>query len=362
MVGTDGALPLPWLDRPLQQALTAPGHALLLHGAPGVGQFELAVTLAQSALCEAGDGASPSRSAAAHAACGSCPACRLVQARSHPDLLVLVPEALRETLGWNAGGESEEGKPDKDKASKAKPSREIKVDAVRAAVAFAQTTSSRGKGKVVVLHPAERINPIASNTLLKTLEEPPGHARFVLSCARPESLLATIRSRCQALRLEAPPTAAALAWLAARGVAQPEVLLRACGGQPLQVLQWAAEGVEAAHWTRLPESIARGEAGALQGWPLPRIVEALQKLCHDAICDVAGAPPRFFPTGAVRSTATVGALTAWARRLGPIAARAEHPWSAGLAVEALVDDARRTLVSAPSKPARAAPASLHSRP
>ncbi|HEY9022955.1 MAG TPA: DNA polymerase III subunit delta', partial [Burkholderiaceae bacterium] len=189
MVGADGAIPLPWLAEPLQRALREQrSHALLVHGPSGVGQFELALGLAQGWLCEAAEDGAPRP-------CGRCAACHLVRARSHPDLLVLVPEALRAALGWEPDGDADDGS---DKASKAKPSKDIKVEAVRAAVAFAQTTSARGRGKVVVLHPAERMNGISANTLLKTLEEPPGAARFVLSSAAPDALLPTIRSRCQA--------------------------------------------------------------------------------------------------------------------------------------------------------------------
>ena len=334
MVGADGALPLPWLAAPLQRGLQAHAHALLLHGPEGVGQFDLALTLAQGWLCEAPPGVSARP-------CGVCAACRLVQAHSHPDLLVLLPEALREALGW-AGGEGDEG--GTEKASKAKPSKEIKVEAVRAAVAFAQTTSARGRGKVVVLHPAERINAIASNALLKTLEEPPGNARFLLSCAAPEALLPTIRSRCQALPLTLPPAETATQWLRSRGVAEPAVMLAACGGQPLQALEWSEEGVDARLWTQLPSLMMRGEAAPFLNWPLPRLVEALQKLCHDALCVASGAAPRYFPSGAVRAEAGSAPLTQWARSLTRIARHADHPWSAGLLVESLVNEARMALV------------------
>ena len=54
--------------------------------------------------------------------------------------------------------------------------------------------------KVVVVHPAEAMNAVAANALLKTLEEPPAALRFVLCSAAPdELLLPTIRSRCQPL-------------------------------------------------------------------------------------------------------------------------------------------------------------------
>jgi DNA polymerase-3 subunit delta' len=338
MVGSDGTLPLPWLAEPLQRALSQRAHALLLFGPHGVGQFELGLALAQAWLCE---DAMERRSGGA--ACGTCRSCRLFQARSHPDLLVLLPEAQRESLGWLvAGGEGEDGTA--EKATKAKPSKEIKVEAVRAAVAFAQTTSARGHGKVVVLHPAERINPIAANTLLKTLEEPPGNARFVLCSAAPDALLPTIRSRCQALRLSLPERAMATAWLAAQGVGEADVLLGACGGQPLQALEWHAEGVDAKLWPRVPALLARGDSVPFLNWPLPRLVEALQKVCHDAISVSAGAQPRYFPRGAIRPAA-LQALTAWSRELQRLSLDIEHPWNAGLMVEALVDSARNALAS-----------------
>jgi DNA polymerase-3 subunit delta' len=350
MVGAGGALALPWLAEPLRRGLGIRSHAILVHGPEGVGQFELGLTLAQAWLCEAAFDAADSPRP-----CGVCAGCRLVQARSHPDLLVLVPEALRETLGWEMGGEGDDPT---EKAAKAKPSREIKVEAVRRAVAFAQTTAARGRGKTVLLYPAERMNAIAANTLLKTLEEPPGAARFLLSCAAPEALLPTIRSRCQTLPVGLPPPAVAVAWLEAQGVGEPAVLLAACGGQPLQALQWAEEGVEARFWRQLPALLARGEAGPLAAWPLPRLVEALQKVCHDAFCAAAGAPLRYFPAASLSGGADLARLADWSRELGRIARHAEHPWSAGLMVESLVESARIALAP-PARAVRGAGNSVH---
>jgi len=351
MVGSDGALPLPWLEAPLRAGLARSAHAILLHGPEGVGQFDLALALAQGWLCEAPAPFPPERRP-----CGRCASCRLVQARSHPDLMVLLPEALREALGWSSG-EGEEGG---ERAGKAKPSKEIKVEAVRAAVAFAQTTSARGRGKVVVLHPAERINAIASNTLLKTLEEPPGAARFVLSCGAPEAQLPTIRSRCQSLPLGLPPQALAVEWLRGRGVADAAVLLAACGGQPLQALQWAGDGVDARQWRQLPDRVRRGEAAPFAAWPLPRLVEALQKLCHDALCVAVGAGPRYFPADAIAGGADPSRLTAWSRELARIARHAEHPWTPGLMVDALIDQARASLTTGAASRRDSRVASIHS--
>jgi DNA polymerase-3 subunit delta' len=230
---------------------------------------------------------------------------------------------------------------------------------VRQAVGFVQTTAARGRAKAVLLHPAERMNPIAANTLLKTLEEPPGAARFLLSCAAPEALLPTIRSRCQSLLLGVPPHQLAVDWLAAHGVAEPGVLLAACGGQPLQARQWWEEGIDAGAWRQLPARLARGEAGPLAAWPVPRLVEALQKLCHDVFSVSAGAAPRYFPEGSVEDGADLVRVGAWSRELTRIARHAEHPWSSGLMVEALVESARNALARS-GRGVRGAVNSLHS--
>ena len=229
--------------------------------------------LAQGWLCE------PTTVPLGERPCGACASCRLVQARSHPDLLVLVPEALREALGLSAG-EGDEGS--EEPAARKKPSKEIRVERVRVAIAFSLTTSARGRGKVVVVHPAERMNPVAANAFLKTLEEPPGDARFLLCSAAPGRLLPTIRSRCQALPLRLPPEGEAIAWLAAghRRTRCPAGSLRraAAGG-----LGWRAEQASTPPpGVRCPRRIANGDAAALRGWPLPAAVDALQKLCHDA--------------------------------------------------------------------------------
>ena len=341
---------LPWLAAPLQRALREQrSHALLVHGPSGVGQFELALGLAQGWLCEVESSpASPSPLRP----CGRCAACHLVGARSHPDLLVLVPEALRAALGWEPDADADDSA---DKASKAKPSKDIKVESVRAAVAFAQTTSARGRGKAVVLHPAERMNGISANTLLKTLEEPPGNARFVLSSGAPDALLPTIRSRCQAITITLPATDVAIEWLRGQGVADPAVLLAAAGGQPQDALAWSREGIDAAQWSQLPALVRRGAAAGVSGWPLPRLIESLQKLCHDALCMAAGAAPRYFPVASLKGAARVvdGAATqplhAWERELRRAARFAEHPWNAGLLAESLIEQGRSALDSVHSR-------------
>lgn len=324
MVGADAQLPLPWLAQPLSDALAhARSHALLVQGPAGVGQFELALLLAQSWLCEAPQ-------AGKAWACGHCGSCRLFQSRTHPDFMLLLPEALREPLGW--GGDEAEA----TKESKSKPSREIKIEAVRAMLGFAQATSARGRAKVVVVHPAEALNTVAANALLKTLEEPAGQLRFALSCSAPEALLPTIRSRCQPLPLALPGQDLALEWLAGQGIAQPEVLLAAAGGRPQQARDWAQAGLSSAAWLQLPQRLARGEAAALADWPLPRAIDALQRLCHDLLRCAHGAAAAYFPAASLPSVPSIAALQGWERQLLQAARHAEHPLNAALLVESLV--------------------------
>ncbi len=182
-------------------------HALLLAGPAGLGKRAFAHRLANALLCEA--------PAAEGDACGQCRACRLLRAGSHPDHRMVQP--------------AEDGKV-------------IKIDQIREISAFLDHTAQYGGYKVVLLEPADRLNVHAANSLLKTLEEPPGASLLLLVTAHPARLPATLRSRCQLLRFEPPPPTVALPWLQAR-ITEPldiEALLAVAGGAPLAALQQAS--------------------------------------------------------------------------------------------------------------------------
>jgi len=344
---------LPWLGAPLRRVLASGrAHALLIHGPGAVGQFELALALARAWLCEADDRSLVERP------CGRCASCKLQTARSHPDLLVLVPEAMREALGWDVAASDGD---DAGEGTKKKPSKEIRVEAVRAAIGFATTTSARGRGKVVVVHPAERMNEIAASAFLKTLEEPVGDARFLLCSAAPQSLLPTIRSRCQQVALAVPPARDAEAWLARRGIAQPDVLLAASGGQPQAALAQSESGIDARSWLALPGRVATGDSTAFQGWSLPSAVAAMQKICHDAMALACGAQPRYFPRLRLDGAVEIGPLLRWARELARVAAEVDHPWGVDLAIESLVGQGREALKTPRSRDRRDEALSLNSR-
>jgi DNA polymerase-3 subunit delta' len=127
-------------------------------------------------------------------------------------------------------------------------------------------------------------------------------------------------------------------------VADAEVLLAAAGGQAHAALVLHGEGISAADWSQLPDAVRRGHAGALGAWPVPRLVDALHKLCHDLLALRAGSTPRFF-TPAALTPAThpalppLEALVAWQIELLRAARHDEHPWHAPLRVDALVAQA-----------------------
>jgi DNA polymerase III subunit delta' len=322
-----------WLDEPLARGLSMRAHALLIHAPGALGQFDVAMALAQAWLCETpADGPSVRH-------CGHCTACRLMAGHSHPDFHLLLPEALRAALGWNTNeGETSE---DGEGKSKAKPSREIRIDALRKAIDWSQRTSARGRAKVLVIHPAEAMNHVTANALLKTLEEPPGRLRLLLTAADPEGLLPTVRSRCQRLAIATPSTAEASAWLAGQGVADADVLLAAAGGQAQAARALHEEGISGAAWSQVPDAARRGHAATLGAWPVPRVVEALHKLCHDLMSLHAGGMPRFYSATALAPAARpalppLAALSGWQKELLQAARHDEHPWHAPLRVEALV--------------------------
>jgi DNA polymerase III subunit delta' len=358
----------PWLQIQLESLLAQRGHAWLLSGPSGLGQFELALALSRAWLC---DQPTP------QGACGHCASCHAVDVHTHADLCMLMPETLSLSLGWPLDEKTQD---DLD-SKKRKPSKEIKVDAAREAVSFTQFTRSRGNTKVVLVFPAERMNNITANTLLKTLEEPPGAVKFILASEAAHQLLPTIRSRCLGHTMLWPDFAQALAWLgqeinrpaeAAEGVistkkpikvpdtADLQTLLVAAGGRPADALAWAQNSPTAdaaQHWQALPKAMARGDVSALTGWAPAEAVDALQKLCHDVLALRVGALPRFFsaadlpaplagkPAGAAGSRPGLYALASWSRELSTLARTVEHPYNPGLLLESLVSRARAALNS-----------------
>jgi len=208
--------PLPWqgqdwlhLNKQLENDQLP--HALLLAGARHTGKAHLALALARLLLCHTPSGGLN---------CGHCHACQLSAGGSHGDFRWLEPE---------------------DK------SRVIKIDQVRDVVEFVNKTASFGQRKVIVLAPADSMNINAANALLKSLEEPASGTYLILVCHRLHGVPATIRSRCQMLKLAVPDTGQCLGWLdQVTGTReQSQQLLALADGRPMLAEQlYRGDGVD----------------------------------------------------------------------------------------------------------------------
>ena len=327
----------PWIARQTRQLLAQRGHAWLLQGPSGLGQYELALSLVSAWLCE-----QPGE----QGACGQCPSCHAISVRTHADLAVLMPETQMLALGWPLSEKAQSEIDDKRR----KPSKDIRVEAMRELVEFAQRTDARGRGKAVLVFPAERMNAISANALLKTLEEPAGDVRFVLASEAAHQLLPTIRSRCQTHTLDWPSGDESLGWLRTQGLEADaaQALLRSAGGRPDEVLRQSQAGLSPAWWAELPRAMQRGEAAHLAELSPAQAIDALQKLCHDLVLHHSVAPPRFFMASQLPACqAPVVVLTDWFKRLMQAARSAEHPFNAGLMLEALANDAQQALCARP---------------
>ncbi len=196
-----------WLQPAFQQLLQRRAqfpHALLIYGPEGIGKHELALELGKALLCD-----SPRPDGMA---CGECTHCRLIAAGTHPDWFAV-------GLEMNDSG---------------KLSYEIKIGQIRALCQSLTQTRHSGRYKIAIISPAERMNRNAANSLLKTLEEPVPETLLLLVSSQPSRLPATIRSRCQQLRIKAPTYAAVKAWLQKQhsGI-DTEALYAASGGSPV---------------------------------------------------------------------------------------------------------------------------------
>ena len=275
-------------------------HALLIHGARGAGKLALAERIAQLLLCEE-----------ENKPCGSCPGCRWFLAGTHPDFRRIEPEALAKEPP--PGEEGEEAP-----AKKAKPSLEIKVDQIRSLEGFLNIGSHRGKLRVALVHPAEDMNEVSANALLKGLEEPPGGAVFLLVSHRPARLLPTIRSRCVALPVALPPRDVALRWLEGQKVPNAARWLAYAGGAPLWAQEYAAN---AATFERLLKSPTPTD----ERDDLEPLVDALQKIALDRALSAFGLAPKYGASSA--KTQDGLAWLTYARRLGEERLLCRHPLS-----------------------------------
>jgi len=197
-------------------------HAVLLAGPPGVGKRAAARWIAASTLgLEKAD-------LPAHT--GSIP--------EHADLHWIAPPEDKESIG---------------------------IEQIRDLIHDMSLTSYEGGGKVAVIEPANAMTANAANSLLKTLEEPPGDALLVLIADKVGRLPATIFSRCQRIDLAPPGEEIGLAWL---NQLQPGATwadaLRVAGGAPIAALA-AVEDLETSSlMARDLNALGRGAGSAIE--------------------------------------------------------------------------------------------------
>ncbi len=236
-----------------------PPHALLLAGTEGTGRMALAIHYAMLLNCdraapppagaslfgddtlaslESGDGGIP---------CGECRSCRLIAEGSHPDVIVMGPG---DVLCKPRDGESHAKHPD---------SRDIRICQVRGIIDLAARYPFEARFRAIIIDPADRFGREAAHTLLKTLEEPPGHTVFCLLSAAPESIIETIVSRCRRIDVRPVPRTSIEEGLIARGYDR-ELAARAAeasGGRPGRALQLAEQPDLMGDRERLLERCAR---------------------------------------------------------------------------------------------------------
>ncbi len=333
--------PLPWQGALWQQVAAGRErmpHALLLHGARGIGKRHFAHALAQSLLCEAPEGQA--------LACGQCSGCQLLAADNHPDLRWLVPE-VDQPMRDDLDAEQDDGaiaSPSKT----SKPSRAILIDQVRAIGEFLALAAHRGGRRVVILAPAEALNGPAANALLKLLEEPPPGAVFIAVTDELDAVLPTVRSRCVLLRAPVPGTDVALTWLRTQGVEDAEAKLAEAGGAPvgLEVVDEDARRLAPELKARLLDLLTRGGHLSLaevasavpKDIPVPAAIRLFQCWGWDLLAERAAGRVRYHPRHQ-RAIASVARaceperLLAWLGRLDDAQATAEHPLNARLVVE-----------------------------
>jgi DNA polymerase-3 subunit delta' len=219
----------------------------LFVGPDGVGKERAAFALACALVCTSAPGVG----------CGVCSECVHATTFSetpprtplHPDVIV-VERGLypRETLGRTT-----EEKTD------------ISVDQIRRVVLERVPYSPhQAKSRLVIIRRAEEMNASAANALLKTLEEPPSHTRFVLLTATPGDLLSTIRSRTQPIRFAPLSDELVASILVKRGVSAERArsIALLAGGSASAAIDLADETTGDARMHAV-EALRRGAAGTL---------------------------------------------------------------------------------------------------
>lgn len=218
-------------------------HAYLFTGTRGVGKTTLARILAKCLNCETGITPEP---------CGKCGACTEIDGGRFPDLIEI-------DAATNTG-----------------------VDEMRSLQDNAAYVPVRGRFKVFVIDEVHMLSKPAFNSMLKTLEEPPAHIKFILATTDPQKIPVTVLSRCLQFNLKQMPRAAIVAHLAKilpeeKIIFESEALAliaRAAAGSMRDALSLLDQAI--AHGAgRLAAADVREMLGAVDETYLLRLLEAL---------------------------------------------------------------------------------------
>jgi DNA polymerase-3 subunit delta' len=166
-------------------------HAYLFVGPPHVGKTTLAITLAQALNCPFED-----------KPCGECRSCRRIASGKHADVQV-IGRAVKSQESGRGTPDSRLQTPDSKGGSSVR--KEIAIDQIREMQHNVSLKPYEGDQRLIIIDGAEHMSKEAANSLLKTLEDPPSSTTFILLAVDEGSLLPTIVSRCQRLRLFPQP-------------------------------------------------------------------------------------------------------------------------------------------------------------
>src|SRR5207244_8136262 len=230
-------------------------HAYLFAGTRGVGKTTLARILAKSLNCETGISSRP---------CGKCSACVEIDAGRFVDLIEV--DAATNT----------------------------KVDEMRQLLESSVYVPTRGRFKVYVIDEVHMLSTSAFNAMLKTLEEPPEHIKFILATTDPQKIPVTVLSRCLQFNLKQMPSPAIAAHL--EGILGEEKMPAEAGA--LRLLAECARGSMRDALSLLDQAIAysagnvteqavRSMLGTIDDSFLYSILEGLARGDSDAVLAIA---------------------------------------------------------------------------
>ncbi|MDH3761947.1 MAG: hypothetical protein OEU50_13275 [Gammaproteobacteria bacterium] len=201
---------LPWQANILQRALELKAqqrmpHAVMIDSASDQDMSALIWHLSMLLLCDTPRELSP---------CGSCEACRMMQAETYSDfsLVTLMPDEKTKKISKN-----------------------IKIEQIRNLIHEVSLTHQYDRLKIAAIYPAEAMSKASANALLKTLEEPASRVLILLMTHNRGRIPITLRSRCQSWSIDPPTREQALQWLDDKGLStkDSERYLEFASGDPL---------------------------------------------------------------------------------------------------------------------------------